>query len=255
MISEEIYTLIGSESFIMVNKKLLRAFKGSADSAVLLIELVNIHKMMANKLQVDDFGYFKISQNWITKVLGMSTGKQKTNLTNLIKMGLVNTIIKGYPASRHISLNMVNIKELLMSDETTKEDIQRQEFYETINEFLNTSSTKRIISEKRVFGNMKEGLVNTIKYISLYIKMNRPTETIEWNSKMVGITRNFVYSKSIGKPFDYAFVKDILIKIPAKHKLREIPDDLIVYGRRVVDKSPADQLVNFETDIKELLKW
>lgn len=254
MISEEIYSLIGSESFIMVNKKLLRSFGGSADSAVLLIELVNIHKMMANKLMVDDFGYFKIGQHWIKKVLGMSPGKQKTNLNNLVKMGLINVMVKGYPASRHISLNFINIKEILEADETTKEDIQRKEFYDNINAFLNAKSNREIIKEKKVFGNIGENLRNTIKYLTIYYRNKVPAGKIEWTPKMLGVTRNFVNSRSLGKPYDYAFLWGVLFRIDTKTRLCDIPDQLVAKARGCVEKSPADQILDFEKAIKELIK-
>ncbi len=248
MINDEIYSLIGSESFIMVNKKLLRLFKGSADGVVLLIELVNIHKMQSNKMQVDDFGYFKISQNWIRKVLGMSPGKQKTILKHLEAMDLVHGIIKGFPASRHLSLNFFNIKALLEADETTKEDIQRAEFYDNINVFIKASSYVEILNEKKVFGNMKETLANTIKVITAYHLHAYQHNNLDWTSRDVGVLRDFLNKKFMGKPVDYSYIRKILADTHSQLSIGAIVDNLIKVSRRTVENSPADQIL----DIKEL---
>ncbi len=249
MISDEIYSLIGSESFIMVNKKVLRILKGNADASVLLIELINIHKMLMNKLSVDDFGYFKVPYNWINKTLGMSSGKQKTILTILSKMDLITSVTKGYPASRHISLNFFNIKALLEMDETTKEDIQRAEFYQEINLFIQQNDIKGILQEKRVFGKMKENLRESIKYITIYNIVRYKHNNMVWASRDVGILRDFVNKKSMGKPFDYAFLKKVLDKDNNHSSVSEIVNSLIKISRGTPDNSPADQVF----EIKELV--
>ena len=248
MINDEIYSLIGSESFIMVNKKLLRLFHGSADGVVLLIELVNIHKMMSNKTQVDEFGYFKISQNWIKKVLGMSPGKQKTILNTLVKMELVHVIVKGFPATRHIALNFFNIKDLLEADETTKEDIQRQEFYDNINAFIKASNYMEVLEEERVFGNMKEALSNSIKVITAYHLHLYNHNNLIWTSRDVGVLRDFVNKKFMGKPVDYDYIVRIMQNNGSQSCMNDIVDAIIKTSKRTVENSPADQIL----DIKEL---
>ena len=248
MINDEIYSLIGSESFIMVNKKLLRLFHGSADGVVLLIELVNIHKMQSNKLQVDEFGYFKISQNWISKVLGMSPGKQKTITKNLEKMDLIHTIIKGFPASRHISLNFFNIKALLEADETTKEDVQRAEFYDNINEFIGKKSHVDILREIKIFGNMKQSLSESIKVVTVYHMRKYGHSGLMWTSRDVGVLRDFINKKFMGKPVDYSYLIKILSHTAHKLKIKDIVDEVIKVSRSTVENSPAEQIL----DIKEL---
>lgn len=223
--------------------------KGNADAAVLLIELVNIHKMLSNKLSVDDFGFFKVPYNWIKKTLGMSSGKQKTILNTLNTMTLITSVTKGYPASRHICLNFFNIKALLEMDETTKEDIQRAEFYESINKFIAEHTVTEISREKKTFGNMKETLRESIKYITIYSIKRYQHNNMVWASRDVGVLRDFVNKKSLGKPFDYAFLKKVLDKDGNHSSVNEIVNNMIKISRGTPDNSPVDQVF----EIKELI--
>jgi len=251
LISDEIYALIGSESFIMVNKKVLRLMKGNADAAVVLIELVNIHKMVSAKMNVDEFGYFRIPYNWIKKVLGMSPGKQKTILKFLEREDLLTSILKGYPSTRHISLNFFNIKTLLEMDETTEEDVRRQEFYDSLNNFLKSSSQREIIKHNRAFGNMKESLRGSIKYISIYTK-NKYFVHFDWKSSDVGKLRDYINKRSFGKPYDYAFLKKVSDRIDKQPTcMGDFIDLVIKIGRETVENSPADQVFSVEEILNE----
>lgn len=258
---DEVHSLLGSDGFIMVNKKLLRFFKGNADTVVLLVELVNIHKMVSNKLNVDEFGYFRIPKNWIFKVLGMSPGKQKTILKTLESEDLVDVVVKGFPATRHIALNFFNIKEMLEMDETTKEDIQRKEFYDHLNIFLtNSRHTLDIVKETKVFGNMKKLLSDSIKLISLYTLQQSNgcyLETFDWSGRSVGTLRDFLNKKSLGKPFDYSFLSKVCgqLKNFEPQTTIEVVEQIIKISRKTVDNSPADQILSFEPNVKELIDW
>ena len=84
------------------------------------------------------------------------------------------------------------------------------------------------------------------KYISIYNIDKFAHNNIYWSSKDVGILRDFINKKSLGKPFDYAFLKKALDENGHHGTMNKIIENLVKVSRGIPDNSPADQVYSIK---------
>lgn len=247
---EDVYSLIGQDAFVMISKKLLKFFNGDTSTVVLLQELLNIYKMLSSKLEVDDFGFFRVPQDWLINTLGYSPSKQKTTLKNLEDRGIITSLVRGFPATRHISINFENLMEVLYQKQKEENLVKEhaEDFYIKLNSKLNETSD--VFREEVVFDNISNTLKNCIKLVTYRYRKNN--KQVSWDSSSVGKLKHYIRNRSLGKPFDYRFLHNVLnIVVQKDIAFSETMKTIENVSRETVELSPLNQILDF----KEYLNW
>ena len=98
-----IISLLASSNFITVNKKIAQEI--GLKEAVLLGELASEYEYWKGRNEVTDDGYFYSAVSVVQNNTTLSERQQKSALSTLVSMSLVDVSIRGMPAKRHIRIN------------------------------------------------------------------------------------------------------------------------------------------------------
>lgn len=108
-----ILSLIASDSFITVNKTLIK--KVGLEEAVLLGELASEFDYWEKREGLTPDGYFFSTVENIEDKTTLSEFKQRKALKKLKELGLIDVKLKGLPPKRYIKLNEQKILEMFDS--------------------------------------------------------------------------------------------------------------------------------------------
>lgn len=205
---------LSQTSYLIINKSLLRAFKGDANETVMLTELVTLYNGFQNTDQVKSSnGWFFRSVEDVEKDICFNDYKQRTALKSLIERGLVELRRAGNPAKRYFKLNLEKIGELLttpivtVSVDSTKKEKQK-DFYKSLNDSLKLRDFKKF--EK---GNLKVEFAEFLYNWSLLYRQVTHTDW-EWTPESLG-KLNIWFTRQIikkSKVFDYSTLYNFFIK-------------------------------------------
>jgi hypothetical protein len=241
-------TLIG-EAFVLVNKKLLKYFKGDGTLVVFLSELISMHKYFLNNQSLEVDNSFPIPVDRLKYSLGMSAYKQDSSLERLIKSKIIYTFTKGFPAKRYVIINFDSIVHILNAEEAkVKKDTKL--FYETLNATLN-SCTYSKGSIQPVVEEACDNISPLLKGVIVLIlqdfrRLNYSTQRIEWTPELIGKVRSWVNKRSIGKPFDFTIVTRALKQTPIDVKGFSSFISLFIHtAKGVQDVHPDDQVHDY----------
>ena len=104
-----ILSLIASDGFIVINKKILELF--GIQAALLLGELANEANYWAMQNKLEDGFFYSKSAN-LEKRTGLSLYQQAQAIKKLEQAGVLSTIVKGVPPTKYFKINE---KEFLKS--------------------------------------------------------------------------------------------------------------------------------------------
>ena len=108
---DSIINLIASDNFIVVNRSLMKIL--GLKEAILLGELASEFNYYQKNNLLDENGFFYSTIENIQDNTTLSSYEQKKCLDNLSERGLINVILKGIPAKRHIRINSYQIINLV----------------------------------------------------------------------------------------------------------------------------------------------
>jgi hypothetical protein len=187
---------LASDSFIAVNKRVLRFLEGDATAALLLSELLAMYRYHRDKGLLDVItDAFPASMHYIEKVLALSPYKQQRVLKVLQEKGLLVSFMQGMPASRWVHLHFEAIMAILEEPEI-KQSADSVSFYDNLSQ---AAETKDVQTIKQATGNMGELLSNAVLLISM-TDINKK----KWIPKSIGMLKYVIshYNKG-GVGFDY----------------------------------------------------
>ena len=108
-----ILQLIASDSFITVNKELIKQV--GLEEAIIIGELASEFDYWQKNNGLTEDGYFFSTIENVEEKTTLSEHKQRKALKNLKELGLVDVRVKGLPAKRYIKLNEENILQLFQN--------------------------------------------------------------------------------------------------------------------------------------------
>ena len=123
-----ILQLIASDSFITVNKTLIKLF--GLEAAVLLGELAGEHNYWKQNEGLTEDGFFFSTIENVEDKTSLSEHKQRQALKKLEELGIVTVKIKGLPAKRYIKINKEQLTESLQTKETNLSETSSGKFQE-----------------------------------------------------------------------------------------------------------------------------
>jgi len=201
--SSAILQTLSSDSFVAVNKRLLRFCEGDATAALLLSELLAMYRYHRDKGALDIITQaFPASMRYIEKALGLTPFKQQRSLKFLQDKQLIVSFMQGMPAKRWVSINFDAIVAIFAEEE--KQASQTTSFYEQLSVAAQTNNAVEILSAA---GNMSTILANMV----LLISMQHIPKKI-WTPKMVGMLKYILsfYNKGGAVGFDYMRVHTLI---------------------------------------------
>jgi len=210
-----VHNALGDEQFIRLPKKLMRYFKGNADAASFLVELVGLYTYHLREQSVDPDDSFPLPIDRVKRTLGFSSFKQTTILTKLSENNLITLQRKDYPAKRYVSLNFEAIASILATDDLAAARIEKQSFYDKINAKFNVlsnyDSIYTVTDLAQTCDNMAYTLKGVIILISREYLQDKDHQAIAWNPELIGKIRQWANKKMIGgKAFDFSSVERIM---------------------------------------------
>ena len=207
---------LSQEAFVMVNKHLVRFFKGDASTALFLSELMSAYKYHINNQTTTPDGAFAIPTRRYKIILGFSNARQTTMLTKITEAGLVNVRLQGYPAVKHVKIDFDKILAILSVNDMEIRHKEKANFYAELNEALNkyTISISTLAPIETACQNMMPVLRGSIILISKYAKeMNMTTN---WTSELTGRVKSWGYHRSLGKSFDFSIISRAFDSLKSK---------------------------------------
>lgn len=170
-----ILRLIASDSFITVNKELIKHF--GLEGAVLIGELASEYDYWTKNNGITPDGYFFSTIENIDEKTGLSEHRQRQAIKKLEEQNIVSVKVKGLPAKRYIKLDEQNLVKLF---EASSEKLQAQ-----VSENSETCSVKIQKQEPEKFKrnnniNNNNIINNNISKINDNIYSSQITEIIEY---------------------------------------------------------------------------
>lgn len=106
-----ILQLIASDSFITVNKELIKLV--GLEEAIIFGELASEWDYWSKRNEIKDGWFFSTIENIEDKTT-LSEHKQRKALNKLKELGFIDIMVKGLPAKRYIKINEDGVKDALL---------------------------------------------------------------------------------------------------------------------------------------------
>lgn len=234
---------LATDSFVSVNKRLLKYFKGDATLALVLCELISIYKYQLANNMVNDLDSFPVPVALLEANLALSAFKQQNALKRLQANNLLTTVIMGKPASRWVTLNFDVIQNILMKvdNQVTAAAQVKDVFYQKINEAVASADDSNI---KQALDNIKEPLLGCIILTTRHLNYH-----CEWTGEAIGRLKYVVnnldkyYSEKL---FDYGRFLDLL-KICKEAELSKLVKEMQLKWKRVPERAFHKRIYDYNT--------
>ena len=207
---------LSNEAFVLVNKKLMRFFKGDGTAACFFSELISSHKYHLNNQSIEPDGSFPIPLKRYRQSLGLSTQRQSRVLQQLEDIGVARTRKIGFPQIRHVRIEFDIVAQILSSTDSLEyQQMDKAEFYAALNTAFETYKVTKstLLGVEEACGKMRPLLRGTIILLSQYWISD--TRTTAWNSETVGKITHWATRRALGKPFDFTIVTRALDQMTA----------------------------------------
>ncbi len=261
-ISSEQFVLstLADDAYVMVNKKFLRAFKGDGSAAVFLGELISMHKYNITQQSLEPDNSFRCLTKRIKYAVGLSEYKQHRILDKFESVGLIKLQLKGFPATKFVTINFDMLIKILDDDEEKSKKINTQNFYNDLNLGLNAfqgwtdpKSQERIVENvEHCCDNMGEALRGAVILISKHYTTSGMF--VNWTAKDVGRVTQWVRNRGFGRPFDFTLITRTLARmrpITADTKFESFISDFIMQAKATQDIHFSSQQYDYHEILKE----
>ena len=130
------FDLLRSDAFITVNKLLSLAI--GVNESNLFSELLSRHNYFWENEMLTDDGWFFNSISDLYLGTGLSEYQQRLAISNMVKLNLLETKLKGLPATRYFRINQDTqvIKELLVKGRGITRKVRHNHNYEETKELV-----------------------------------------------------------------------------------------------------------------------
>ena len=121
---DSIINVLANDNFIVVNRSLIKIL--GLKETIILGELASEYNYYKKNELLDEDGYFYSTIENIEESTSLSAYEQKKCLDNLSQYNIINVVLKGIPAKRHIKLNTLSIINLFTNHlETSFQKIKK----------------------------------------------------------------------------------------------------------------------------------
>lgn len=148
---DSIVNILANDNYIIVNRSLIKEL--GLKETIILGELASEYNYYKKTNELDEDGYFYSTIENIENNTSLSSYEQKKCLDNLSKRGLIDVILKGIPAKRHIKINTSQIINLFTNGlETSFQKIKKldcEKFGTNNNNIKNNKNNKKEIYKER----------------------------------------------------------------------------------------------------------
>ena len=121
---DSIVNILANDNYIIVNRSLIKEL--GLKETIILGELASEYNYYKKTNSLDADGYFYSTIDNIEENTSLSSYEQKKCLDKLSKRGIIDVILKGIPAKRHIKINMLQVINLITKDlETSFQKIKK----------------------------------------------------------------------------------------------------------------------------------
>lgn len=148
---DSVVNILANDNYIIVNRSLIKEL--GLKETIILGELASEYNYYKKTNELDEDGYFYSTIENIENNTSLSSYEQKKCLDNLSKRGLIDVIIKGIPAKRHIKINTSQIINLFTNNlETSFQKIKKldcEKFGTNNNNIKNNKNNKKEIYKER----------------------------------------------------------------------------------------------------------
>jgi hypothetical protein len=228
---------LATDAFTVVNKRVLRHFKGDGTLAILVCELISIYKYMLSHNSVDELDSFPLPIAFLKKNMNLSEFKQKRVLTELQSKGLVIVTRVGMPASRRVALNFDAIASIL--DEEVEKELKQKEKSSKFYSKLNKACNAQILLSKDFHDNLdniKEPLSGCMYLATQHVRQHSK-EVIAWSPSTLGAVKSILTHYHKYETFDYGRFMDLLKATPVK-EFPSFISDLFNRHKTIAERSP-----------------
>ncbi len=235
---------LATDSFVAVNKKVIRYFKGDATLAIILCELISIYKYQVANHRVDALDAFPLPIVFLERTLSLSAYKQQHALDRLQADNLLTTVVLGKPASRWVTLNFDAIAKLL--DEVEQADTasaqEKDAFYKGIDEAVMTGE-----GIDDALDNMKEPLRGCVQIASSYSKLRGIS--VAWSGEAIGVLKLSVRGLAKNSElFDYGRFLDLLQQCSSSNTtLLDLLKEAAQKWKRIPERAPLNRLYDYRS--------
>ncbi|WP_097028067.1 DnaA N-terminal domain-containing protein [Clostridium peptidivorans] len=143
-----VFELLRSDGSITINKAL--CFAVGINETIIYSELLSRFNYFKNENKLTEDGYFYNTVDDLCLGTGLGEKVQRNAINNLVKLGLIETALKGVPARRHFKINESTDTILALIEEGKKqidelEKKQKERMKQKIkrNKFHNSSYAKK----------------------------------------------------------------------------------------------------------------
>lgn len=238
---------IATDSFVAVNKKVLRSFNGDATLAVVLCELISIYKYQLANHKVDALDAFPLPISFLEKTCCLTAYKQQHALARLQADNLLTTAILGMPSSRWITLNFDAIAKMLEDAEAVSlaADAEKHDFYEKITEAASSGETQAL---EESLDNIKAPLRGCI--ILATQRVYEPGKKIVWTSEAVGVFKLALRKLQKQELFDYGRFIDLLeICKETSGDMSKLAYEAMQKWKLIPERAPIERLYDYTKGI------
>lgn len=148
VIINPVFELLRSDGSITINKAL--CFAVGINETIIYSELLSRFNYFKNENKLTEDGYFYNTVDDLCLGTGLGEKAQRNAINNLVKLGLIETALKGVPARRHFKINENTDTILALIEEGKKqidelEKKQKERMKQKIkySKFHNSSSSKK----------------------------------------------------------------------------------------------------------------
>lgn len=211
-------SLLIQGSFLMVNKALLKYFKGDYDQVILLVELLTLSYHFRESTQMKTYqGWFFRSVEDIEESVCLNEYKQRLAIKALTGAGFIEVKRASRPAKRFFRVNEAKIQSLFTSPgtsasattpslKTEDKKIQQEQFYDNINE----SVPRGFEVYKKSIGNIKAPFA-VFMYTWNCLYQTIFGEQWMWSPEKLGKLK--MWFDSYGKEVDYNHLRAFFLSL------------------------------------------
>lgn len=140
MINIDVINDLSTNDFLILNKKFLRYFKDPG-VAVFFAYLINNFSYYLKTNSLDENEFFFLKHKRIEEDTGISYHLMTRYIKLLEDKNLIESKLKGWPATKHIKLNLDKIDEVFNNKPIVQKPIKEKrspkKFFETLNQNIN----------------------------------------------------------------------------------------------------------------------
>lgn len=232
---------LATDSFVSVNKRFLKYFKGDATLALVLCELISIYKYQLANGMVNELDAFPLPVAFLESTLALSHFKQQNALKRLQTDNLLTAVVMGKPASRWVTLNFDAIQSVFakVDNDYAAAQKKKKDFYETINEAV-AAKDDYLIEE--ALDNIKEPLRGCIIIVNRYLNYE-----CVWDGEAIGKLKHVVNNLdkySAENLFDYGRFLDLLKLCEAK-ELKKLIVEMQYKWKRIPERAACYRIFSY----------